>query len=216
MALRKSQCMPNTGINLLGRISETELRTMFIDRGMSATEMSKALGVGRSSVQAALKHFNIRKQFRLSGEICAEIISLYMSGITTTKLASEFGVSFYCITGIITKSGKRRSRRAYADTRKAVDRMCTRLFTLNGYPCVWLDGKIQYLHRLVVEHRIGRRLTPDEIVHHKDNDRTNFTDSNLELTSKSNHGRHHALERPAPRNRENGQFTPGKHLVLIA
>jgi hypothetical protein len=94
--------------------------------------------------------------------------------------------------------------------------MCTRLFTLNGYPCVWLDGKIQYLHRLVVEHRIGRRLTPDEIVHHKDNDRTNFTDSNLELTSKSNHGRHHALERPAPRNRENGQFTPGKHLVLIA
>jgi|SRR5687768_9435833 len=53
-----------------------------------------------------------------------------------------------------------------------------------------------YRYRVVVEQSLGRYLTPDEHVHHKDLDCTNDHPSNLEVLSKSEHMRlHHQLRR---------------------
>ena len=46
-------------------------------------------------------------------------------------------------------------------------------------------------HVAVMERHLGRRLTPDESIHHKDHDRQNNVFSNLELTERGNHSRHH-------------------------
>lgn len=43
---------------------------------------------------------------------------------------------------------------------------------------------------------LGRPLLPTEIVHHKDEDKANNASSNLELTTKSEHGKHHAIRAP--------------------
>lgn len=50
-------------------------------------------------------------------------------------------------------------------------------------------------HRLVMEKKIGRRLRPDEDVHHKNEARADNIGSNLELTTRSPHLRHHSKTR---------------------
>jgi len=58
------------------------------------------------------------------------------------------------------------------------------------------------------EAHIGRRLKKNEIVHHKDGNRANNQIGNLELMTRSEHARHHALENYPKRKRKlNGTFS---------
>jgi hypothetical protein len=50
-------------------------------------------------------------------------------------------------------------------------------------------------HQVVAEKKIGRRLRPDEIVHHKNDDRTDNRPENLEVKTRSEHSRIHCQER---------------------
>jgi hypothetical protein len=52
-----------------------------------------------------------------------------------------------------------------------------------------------YHHRHVVSLREGRWLRSDEIVHHRDEDKANNSEDNLEITTRSAHSLEHALER---------------------
>ena len=52
------------------------------------------------------------------------------------------------------------------------------------------------LHRVLVENRIGRLLGPDEDVHHRDGNKQNNADENLELLSHSAHARCHRPQAP--------------------
>jgi hypothetical protein len=58
----------------------------------------------------------------------------------------------------------------------------------NGYPQKTVDGKQVAVHRVVMEKKLGRKLLPGETVHHKDGNRANFHESNLELWA-SRHGK---------------------------
>lgn len=53
------------------------------------------------------------------------------------------------------------------------------------------DRGYVYLHRLIVEARLGRFLTDNEIVHHKDEDPENNRWDNLEIMTQSEHARIH-------------------------
>ncbi len=56
-------------------------------------------------------------------------------------------------------------------------------------------GKNLHEHRVVMEKLLGRTLSSDEIVHHKDHDKRNNDPSNLELTSRSHHPTIHAKQK---------------------
>lgn len=62
------------------------------------------------------------------------------------------------------------------------------------------DGKTyrkragRHEHRVIAEQLFGRKLTADDIVHHKDGDRRNNDPGNLELTNRVEHARHHLAE----------------------
>jgi hypothetical protein len=56
------------------------------------------------------------------------------------------------------------------------------------------ENKGRSVHVVKMEQRLGRRLLPDEVVHHIDGDRLNNEDSNLELLTRSIHARLHRLQ----------------------
>jgi hypothetical protein len=54
----------------------------------------------------------------------------------------------------------------------------------NGEP-----GKYQYEHDLIMEKKLGRKLRPNEIVHHKDGDPNNNSISNLAVMTRAEHNK---------------------------
>lgn len=54
-------------------------------------------------------------------------------------------------------------------------------------------GKMK--HRIVVERRLKRPLRPEEIVHHRDHDKTNNRSSNLVVMTRATHASLHLKDR---------------------
>lgn len=62
------------------------------------------------------------------------------------------------------------------------------------HPACTADGMVME-HRLVMEENIGRYLTENEVVHHKNHKRNDNRIENLQLMTISEHARFHMLER---------------------
>ena len=68
-------------------------------------------------------------------------------------------------------------------------------------------NKVRSVHRTKMEDTIVRPLLSTELVHHDDENRSNNSDENLEIMSRSEHSRLHALRNINSRERdENGRF----------
>ena len=69
---------------------------------------------------------------------------------------------------------------------------CGDIYIHMGYECfIDYDGNEVFVHRHVMEQKLGRKLEPGEEVHHKDENKRNNDPGNLELTNKSDHVSHH-------------------------
>jgi hypothetical protein len=53
-------------------------------------------------------------------------------------------------------------------------------------------GKYQYEHDLIMEKKLGRKLRPNEIVHHIDGDPNNNSVSNLKVMTRGEHNKEDA------------------------
>lgn len=63
------------------------------------------------------------------------------------------------------------------------------------YKAVKVNGQKMDLHRLIVERRIGRKLSFNEVVHHVDGDSRNNNSDNLEVMTRSEHSSLHMAGR---------------------
>lgn len=65
----------------------------------------------------------------------------------------------------------------------------------NGYICKYVKGYNKKgnvkMHRAVMEEHLGRKLSPDEVVHHVDGDKTNNEISNLVVMTRQAHSSLH-------------------------
>lgn len=65
----------------------------------------------------------------------------------------------------------------------------------NGYIAITRgEYKNRSEHCVIAEKLLGRRLLPDEVVHHKDRNRSNNEPSNLQVMSRADHSRLHRKE----------------------
>lgn len=62
-----------------------------------------------------------------------------------------------------------------------------------GYVLVTIDGEQILEHRVVAEKSLGRKLRPDEIVHHINKNKTDNTPSNLMVMTRAEHIREHKI-----------------------
>lgn len=63
-------------------------------------------------------------------------------------------------------------------------------YNRDGYVMYLVEGdrdNVVYYHRYLMEKKLGRKLGSDEIVHHKDGNKSNNSLDNLELTNRSKH-----------------------------
>jgi DNA-binding NtrC family response regulator len=65
---------------------------------------------------------------------------------------------------------------------------------MKSYKMIWVEGKCIRLHRYIMEKSIGRKLTFNEIVHHKNGDIHDNDLLNLEIISRSDHMRIHKIK----------------------
>lgn len=77
-------------------------------------------------------------------------------------------------------------------SRKCID--AHRRKNSHSYPKI----KGRHAHRVVMENKLGRALGPNEIVHHRDEDRQNFSIRNLKLTNRPDHLRMHLVRKQSP------------------
>ena len=67
-----------------------------------------------------------------------------------------------------------------------------KIFLDRGYECkIGPDGNIIYIHREVMEQKLGRKLLPGEVVHHIDENKRNNDPNNLELKTETSHAKIH-------------------------
>lgn len=70
--------------------------------------------------------------------------------------------------------------------------------TTDGYIWIYVKGKFNNqikLHRYLMEIKVGRELTAEEIVHHIDEDKLNNTIENLEIHTRRSHNQIHGTFR---------------------
>lgn len=61
-----------------------------------------------------------------------------------------------------------------------------------GYRRVYENGVLVYEHRLTMERHLGRKLRPDEHIHHINEDKSDNRIENLKIVSNSEHIRLHS------------------------
>lgn len=64
-----------------------------------------------------------------------------------------------------------------------------------GYVLVTIDGSQLLEHRVLMEKHLGRKLSPDEVVHHINGNRTDNRIENLTVMSRAEHMIHHKIGR---------------------
>ena len=64
---------------------------------------------------------------------------------------------------------------------------------MKSYECITINGKQKRLHRHIMEQHIGKQLSPNELVHHKDGNKHNNILANLQIITRGDHMKAHRI-----------------------
>jgi hypothetical protein len=173
------------------------LRDMYITRKMSISMISEETGIPKATVRGRLIY--LKTPLRTPGE--GQKVSGRTGG--SGLIGYKFG-----------PMSAARKRKIAAGIRRWADQNANGIrLTSNGYYEITRGpNKGRFLHVVIMEARLGRRLFPDEVVHHIDEKKTNNGDDNLALMTKPGHQRHHRfVQELSPttsrRRQTNGRYT---------
>ncbi len=154
-----------------------QVREMYEVQCLSAPKIAAALSIGISATRSLILQAGIKMRSRGDG------VRLVSEELSAKKLGKPHPHSEAAKAAMSASHLKRWECRSKGTARKP-----------NGY-IEYTTGqhKGRSVHVVHVEGRIGRRLLPNEVVHHDDEDRGNNSDENLILMTSSEHTRLHRL-----------------------
>jgi len=155
-----------------------DLVHLYITERRSIPQIAALLNQNRSAVRNQLRSLGVEIRSRAEGvRLRRDALSEARKGKTRT-FSQEW------------RDNISASRRRFAEKHAAGTSVKP-----NGYVEVTRGAnKGRTVHVLKVEARIGRRLLPDECVHHIDGNRANNSDDNLALMTRAGHARLHRRE----------------------
>ena len=165
------------------------LRHLYEVEQKSIPEVASQLGLTKSTVRLRLIQIGVKPRTR------AEALAIAKPKLGSGKRGKKIVFSQEW------KDHMRDARRAHADKHaKGVTHKKA------GYVEITRgENKFRSVHVVAVEKRIGRRLLPNEVVHHDDEDRSNNGDENLILMTRSAHTKLHCERRRMLKNERLGQ-----------
>lgn len=149
------------------------------------------LGVSKKCVLNWMNKHGITRNENTS--VDPEAVRLMAETMTSRQIADVLGITREHVNTIAREHGfkcQNHFHKGYATTH-------------NGYRMERRNGNrasgYKLIHRAVMEAHIGRPLGNDEIVHHKNHDKTDNRIENLEIMSRSEHARlHYSETKPSP------------------
>lgn len=173
-------------------LDEQKLMIMYVMHHKSIPEISREICVSQSTVRYRLLKFGVLRTRNEAIKLAAK--------------NGKLGGHLRGKTRIITQQWRDNisiAKKASADLNAKGTRK-----TPSGYiEFTRGPNKGRALHIVLIEQTIGRKLLPNEVVHHIDKNRENNDISNLQLMTRSEHAKLHAIENYAKRMRlPNGQF----------
>lgn len=173
-------------------VDREELAQSYNELG-SMNKVADKFGVSKKLVLNYMNRFGInRNQPCTSNERAEQVAELAKRGMDSKNIAKTLGVS---------QSAIRKIAQQFAIT---VEDKFHKGFTIsNGYRLIYApehhDANSKGYareHRMVVEQDLGRQLNDDEVVHHKDGNKSNNSLDNLEVMTVKQHKTHHASNAP--------------------
>lgn len=143
------------------------------------------------------QHFNAKFSIKIEKEIC----KLYQDGVHngSVVLSKRFNCHWGTIINVLRKHGVRIRTNKESQTRLRLDKKHPSYkggnISPEGYKRIYADsfGKRRLVneHTHIMEQKIGRRLTNQEIVHHINGKKLDNRLENLELMTRKAHAIHH-------------------------
>lgn len=168
--------------------------------GMSLSALAQEYGGTQVSIASAVRRAGARVRSRgnslrhLSDEECARIVALRRDGWSQDKIARAVGISQPAIGRFLRKEGFATDRKAEAHGNWKGGRARTHGYVYvrieDTHPFACMRNNMGYVaeHRLVVAEKVGRALSADETVHHRNGRKDDNRPENLELRF-GNHGK---------------------------
>lgn len=161
------------------------------ENGLSLTQISGILKIPRSTVRLRL----IRNGVKLRTS---------SNAIKLAASQGRMGTSHKGKRNPLTEEWKQNIRKS-ALKRGEVKALGYTLKPSGYYEITRGENKGRLLHRVIYENHLGRKLKPNEVIHHINETKTDNRISNLIMMKPNEHAKYHASKREMIRNNK-GQF----------
>lgn len=171
-----------------------ELRRLYVDEGLSLAAIGRQIGMQSSSVLMRLRDAGIPTRPRRSAVTRSDLVACIERGLHLAAISREVGLTDAAVLRQLRRHGLRapdgHGKRTYP-VRDRIQASGYWLLYRPDHPDADKRGRIME-HRLVMEEKIGRRLRPEEVVHHMNHVRDDNRPENLMLLpDQAAHGREH-------------------------